>query len=260
MDKNIIAKSLYKVVTLYLDFKDDKLIDFSNKNVDFKIDQHEKASQSKVIFDTELNFTQSIVKRNVDEVNQEKIKEAKRALIKLAQTISSCRECSLHEGVRKVPGMGAVFSKLFVISYPPTEEEERQGFPMNSRTEDFFKKWLSAIEIDFNDVFITNLVKCPVKKRNLTKGMIETCWKYIDEQIKIVNPKIILTLGQVVLSSIKRGFCDIKKNHGVSFYYNNIPVIPTFHPDEVLANQALKRIVWEDLKKLKGLLKGCQGD
>ena len=118
----------------------------------------------------------------------------------------------------------------------------------------FFEKWLNAINIDINDIFITSLLKCPIKKIKISKEHIEKCLDYIDKQLEIIKPGFILVLGQLPLSSLKKSFTDIKSNHGQLFYYNEIPCFPIYHPLDVLKNPALKKIVWDDLKKFKKIL------
>ncbi len=114
---------------------------------------------------------------------------------------------------------------------------------------------MDAIKINPNDVFITNLLKCVPKNTKVTRDIIESCWEYIDIQLEIIKPKIILTLGQLSLSSVKKTMYDLKKHHGEMIYYKNFKVIPTYHPSDVLKDKNLKKEVWEDLKKLIKILR-----
>lgn len=254
MDKNDIANILYKTVNLYLDFKEDGINHYKGeakfyfdekKNHDFEVKTLNLESKT-------ITNEKDIASEDRDDVD--KIKHAKKEIIELAQNIIKCKACPLFEGVKKVPGVGKVFSKLFVLSSVTSKEEEQFGFPMVGDVGDFFKKWLASIDISFEDVFITNVLKCPHSNKKITKSMIESCWAYFDKQLDIVRPKVVLTLGQLAVSSIKKSSYDLNTNHGKIFYYKQFKVLPTFHPSEVLANSSLKRAVWEDLKKLKAIL------
>ncbi|MCK4795996.1 MAG: uracil-DNA glycosylase, partial [Spirochaetes bacterium] len=92
-------------------------------------------------------------------------------------------------------------------------------------------------------------------KNPITKENIETCKKHLDKQLEIIQPELILSLGQLTLSSLRKTFTDINSNHGQIFYYNDIPSFPTFHPMDVLSNPLLKKNVWEDLKKIQEFFK-----
>lgn len=175
----------------------------------------------------------------------------KRQIIELAEQIIGCRSCGLGGEQGKVPGMGNVDAKLFVVTTPPGPEEERAGRPLMGLTGEFFDKWMNAIDLKRDDLFITNLLKCPPGNNRLSKLHIEACFKYLDKQLDIVEPKVILALGQLCLSSLRQAFTDMRQHHGKVFYYKGIPVIATFHPLEALQNPALKKVVWSDLKIVK---------
>ncbi len=241
MDKEKTANQFLKTINLYSD-----LLEYGIKK------KHNMPDLSYLNAKTEnkVEINKKVVVKNIPKTSSEK----KTKIITLAQSILSCKLCSLHKDVKKVPGVGNVDADIFVIEYPPTSIEESAGRPMVGETGNFFKKWLKGINIDIEDVFITNLLKCPIKKEKLTKECIETCINYIDKQLEIIKPKIIFVLGQITLSSLKKSFIDIKLNHGKLFYYNEIPCISTYHPSDVLKNPELKKIVWDDLKKVKKFL------
>ena len=242
MNKKTIAQKIFSLATLYNDYIEHGFIrkheipDFSYMDAPQQgyIPKEEKTKQ----YNSKL-----------------KIDTKKRKIIELAENILSCQQCPLYKNVKKIPGAGDVNAKIFIISYPASIEEEIAGRPLVGKIGDFFKKWMNAIDINFNDIFITNLLKCPPKKNPITKENIETCKKHLDKQLEIIQPELILSLGQLTLSSLKKTFTDINSNHGQIFYYNNIPLFPTFHPMDVLSNPLLKKIVWEDLKKIQEFFK-----
>ncbi|MCG8573234.1 MAG: uracil-DNA glycosylase [Spirochaetes bacterium] len=176
-------------------------------------------------------------------------------MIELAQNILKCQQCQLGaQAVQKVPGAGNLNSSVLVISYPVTQEEEKKGLPFIGNSGEFFSKWMNAIDIQMSDLFITNILKCCPRKAAVQKEFIEQCRKHLDHQIKIVQPNVILSLGQLTLSALMSKFTDLNLYHGNLFEYQNIPVLPTFHPVDVLTNPHLKKSVWDDLKNLKQLL------
>ena len=241
MDKEKTAEQFLKTINLYSDFieygikKNHKLPDLShfNKSVEIK---------------------EKIIEKNNSNITPKVSSDKKNKIINLAESILYCKQCSLYKNAKKVPGIGNLDAQIFVIGYPPTSIEESAGKPMVGEVKAFFEKWLNAINININDIFITSLLKCPIKKIKISKEHIEKCLDYIDKQLEIIKPGIILVLGQLPLSSLKKSFTDIKSNHGQLFYYNEIPCFPIYHPLDVLKNPALKKIVWDDLKKFKKIL------
>ena len=241
MNKEKIAEQFLKTINLYSDFieygikKNHKLPDLShfNKTVEIK---------------------EKIIKKDNTNKTSKVSPDKKNKIINLAESILYCKQCSLYKNAKKVPGIGNLNADIMVIGYPPTSIEETAGKPLIGEVGVFFGKWLNAININIDDVFITGLLKCPIKKVKILKEHIEKCLNYIDKEIEIIDPKVILILGQLPLSSLKKRFIDIKTNHGKFFYYNEIPCFITYHPLDVLKNPSLKKTVWEDLKKLKNFL------
>jgi len=158
------------------------------------------------------------------------------------------------QGCKENPGIGRADSKIFVIALPPGPEEEKNDVPLSLEALEFFKKWIEAIQFTMNDVFITNILKCPPKGTPISKEHIEACFAYIDRQLEIIQPSLIITLGQLTLSACRKRFIDLARSHGELFQYKEIPVIPTYHPSEVLANPVLKKAVWNDMKNARNFL------
>ena len=251
MDQKENVAKFYNLINLYSDYlgsgfkRNHKLPDFS------------KITQKKEKIKVEKNPTNNtpieikIINKSLD------INAKKRTIISIAEKIIKCTKCNLHEGAGKVPGAGNCNADIFVVSYPPTIEEENSGRPLiGGEPALFFKKWLNAININFEDVFVSNIIKCPPKKNKIKKENIEICINYLNEQLEIVKPKIILSLGQLTFSSLKKSFINLMENHGKIFEYNGIPFLSTYHPLDVLTDTSLKKPVWEDLKKLKMYMEG----
>lgn len=240
MNKEKIAEKFLKTINLYSDYLEYGI----NKKHDIPDLSYLNINKTEKV----------IVKSEENTENLKKLSIKKNKIIEVVESIIHCNKCILYKNGEKIPGLGNLDAEIFVIGYPLTDIEKNSRIPMDKETITFFIKWLTAIQINFNDVFITNILKCTIKKEKIVKEYIEKCLNFIDMQLEIIKPKIILALGQIVLSSLKKGFLDIKDNHGKIFTYNNIPFLPTYHPAEVLKNPVLKKDVWEDLKKLKKFL------
>lgn len=170
--------------------------------------------------------------------------------------LRSCKDCVLCRGrTTVVIGSGPRESGLMVVGEAPGENEDRQGLPFVGRAGELLTKMLKAIEIDRDDVYITNVIKCrPPQNRAPFPDEISACVRYLDWQIRRVKPEVILAMGNYAVKTLTGTKQGITKIHGQVFEYLNIPVITTFHPAALLRNEEYKRPAWEDLKKLKRYL------
>jgi len=116
-------------------------------------------------------------------------------------------------------------------------------------------KWFESINISRDNLFVTNIVKC-IPSKQLSISHIQSCLGYIETQIEIIKPSVIITLGQVAISSVLKRAFNLENNHGQLLYYNNIPLFPLFDPHIVNNNQLLKKSVWLDLKKIREFIDG----
>lgn len=194
-----------------------------------------------------------VIKRVADTAE---VKLKRRSMVELAQEVFECRACPLHQGTpARVPGIGEVSGRLLVLTYPPSAEEEAAGRPLVGRLGQFFNKWLSAIGLSEEEIFISSIIKCAPKGRPLDKIHFEKCRPFLERQIELVAPSAILTLGQLTLSSLLKEFKDLNLTHGQKLDYKGTPFIATYHPFDVLKNPSLKKAVWEDLQRVQPLLK-----
>lgn len=149
---------------------------------------------------------------------------------------------------------------VLVIGEAPGYDEDVQARPFVGASGKLLDKMLKAIGLSRTEnCFITNIVKCrPPENRNPAKDEIIACSHFLEEQIRLISPKMILLLGSVALKSIFNTTLGISHLHGKLFYYKDeIPTIATYHPSALLRTESLKRPAWEDLKfflsKFKGL-------
>ena len=179
------------------------------------------------------------------------------ALEKLAKQIVVCTECELHRSRKKaVPGEGPTHAEIMLIGEGPGFHENEQGRPFVGASGKFLDQLLELAGVTRADVWITNVVKCrPPGNRDPLPEEIETCTSnYLDHQIEIVNPSIIVTLGRFSMGKFFQG-AKITQIHGQMRKVGDRFVIAMYHPAAALHQMSLKPAIMEDFGKLPELLK-----
>lgn len=174
-------------------------------------------------------------------------------LKELEEKINNCTHCKLCKTKNhSVPGEGVKNPAVLVIGEGPGEEEDKQGRPFVGPAGQLLDKMLAAIQLDRNaNCYIANTVKCrPPYNRDPEPDEAASCRAYLDAQIHILKPKIILLVGKVALRNIMKieGEISLRRYRGKIYEYNGIPMIVTYHPSALLRNADYKRPAWEDLK------------
>jgi len=186
--------------------------------------------------------------------------ERKKRLIALDNNeVRGCTRCRLCESrTNTVFGEGDVDSKIFFIGEGPGENEDLQGRPFVGRAGEMLNKWIAAMGLRREQVFIANIVKCrPPGNRVPMPDEVATCTPYLERQLEIVRPRVIVTLG---LPSLKYMTNDNKLTMGRSRgnwrEWRGIKLMPTFHPAYVLRQYTdeTRAAVWSDLKLVMGEL------
>ena len=166
----------------------------------------------------------------------------------------NCQECPLAKQGRKqvVFGKGNSNTKLMFVGEGPGRDEDIQGIPFIGKAGQLLTKIIEAMKINREDVYISNVVKCrPPNNRHPLPQESETCKNLIlFNEIKIINPQIICTLGSCATQALLGEGVKITKARGVFIKYYNYLVMPTFHPAYLLRNPNAKKDVWEDMKKI----------
>jgi len=153
-----------------------------------------------------------------------------------------------------VPGEGNKDPDVMFIGEGPGKNEDIEGRPFVGRAGDLLDELLESVNLDREDVFITNIVKCrPPDNRDPKKDEIETCNPFLEKQISILDPKVIVTLGNHATETLI-GEKGMKKIHGKKFDYNGLELIPMYHPAAGLYNPDLKTTMKEDMERLKDYL------
>lgn len=171
----------------------------------------------------------------------------------LKKEVMSCARCHLRKGCTQVVmGEGNVDSKIMFIGEGPGADEDRLGRPFVGKAGKLLNRIFNAIEINREEVYITNIVKCrPPRNRKPTRGEIEACSPILAAEINMVDPKVIIPLGSVALRSLINEKASITKMRGRWQQLGKYYFLPTFHPAYLLRNEKMKKYAWYDFKIIK---------
>lgn len=178
-------------------------------------------------------------------------------LAALAAEVAACTRCGLCRArTHAVPGEGPVDPLVMVIGEGPGADEDASGRPFVGRAGQYLDRWLEAVQLSrAKNAYIANVVKCrPPENRDPLPEEMQACRPFLDRQIALVRPKVILTVGRISSGSLSGQESPIGRLRGGTFEYQGIPVIPTYHPSGVLRNPDYRAPVWDDLKRLRKLL------
>src|SRR5215208_1557510 len=188
--------------------------------------------------------------------------KAQDALDTIAAQVAVCTKCELYKGrTHAVPGEGPTHAEIMFIGEGPGANEDKQGRPFVGASGKFLDELLAQAGVTRSDVFITNVVKCrPPGNRDPQPIEVETCTSnYLDNQIKIVNPSIIVTLGRHSMSKFIPD-AKITQIHGQMQKVGKRFVIPMFHPAAALHQVRFRPMLLEDFAKLPALLKEARAE
>jgi len=191
----------------------------------------------------------------------EEPEESEDSLEAVAADVGACTACGLA-ATRKhvVPGEGAINPLVMVIGEGPGADEDAAGRPFVGRAGQLLDKMLGSIGlVRGKNCYIANMVKCrPPGNRNPEAAEISACYPFLERQIILLKPVIILCAGNVATQNL------LKTNRGITTMRGqfaefkigelSIPVLPTYHPSALLRDENMKRPAWEDLKLLKSRL------
>lgn len=178
------------------------------------------------------------------------------SLESLNDQICTCLECPLgHTRSRFVFGSGNPKADLMIVGEAPGADEDKQGLPFVGRAGQLLTKILAAIEIDRDDVYICNILKCrPPNNRKPLASETDACEPYLWKQIELVQPRYILALGLTAANTLLKNKESMTNLRGTVHDYHGIPMMVTYHPAALLRNPEWKKATWEDVQQLKSLL------
>ena len=177
----------------------------------------------------------------------------------IAEKINSCKQCPLYKTRHyAVPGEGSYHSPVIFVGEAPGEVEDLHGKPFIGKAGQLLTKILQSVQIKRKDVFITNMIKCrPPGNRNPSKSEVEICLPYLESQIALINPRIIVTLGNIPTKFLLDTGEGITRLRGQWFdWVGGIKIFPMFHPSFLLRHEETtpgspKELTWKDIKELK---------
>jgi len=185
----------------------------------------------------------------------EEFVEKEKLLLEVMREVENCQRCHLYKKRKKVVfGNGNFDSKLMIIGEAPGKEEDERGIPFVGRAGKLLRKVLK--EAGLKEFYITNVVKCrPPDNRTPLKKEVESCLPFLERQIAILKPKIILVLGNTALKSVTGENYKLANVRGKILEISQKQILPSFHPSFAMRNKKAKKNLVEDIKKLGNYLK-----
>ena len=174
----------------------------------------------------------------------------------VASAIRACTACGLAQtATQSVPGFGNPTAEVMVVGEAPGEKEDLSGEPFVGPAGDLLNKILGAIQLTRESVYLCNVLKHrPPGNRNPMPDEVRACAPYLQRQIDLVQPKLILAFGTFAAQSLLGTKLAIGKLRQQLHWYQGIPLVATYHPAALLRNDAWKRPTWEDVKLARRVL------
>jgi DNA polymerase len=183
--------------------------------------------------------------------------ERAQALALVAAEASGCERCELARGrTHVVFASGDPNADLMIIGEGPGAQEDRQGLPFVGPAGELLTRILLAIERTRDQVYIANIVKCrPPQNRDPRPEEVAACRSYLDQQIALVRPRVIVALGRVAAQTLLGNDYPVGRLRGTWWEVAGVPVRVTYHPAALLRDANLKRPTWEDMKIVRERLR-----
>jgi DNA polymerase len=186
--------------------------------------------------------------------------ERREALVELYQEARACTRCPLHRGRTKVVfGAGNADADLMFVGEAPGQQEDLQGLPFVGRAGKLLDELLGEVGLERADVFITNVLKSrPPGNRDPEQAEIDACKPYLHQQVELIEPRVICTLGNFATKLLTRSQRGITGVHGRAQVHElggrTVRVFPIYHPAAALRSTKTLEELREDFRRLPGLL------
>jgi len=180
------------------------------------------------------------------------------SLEEIRQALGDCRRCKLWKTrTHLVFGTGNPQARLMFIGEAPGAEEDQQGEPFVGAAGQLLNRLLDRLGLQRAEVYITNVAKCrPPNNRNPDAEEIAACRPFLVQQIQAIRPRVIVTLGAVATHALLEAKVPLNRLRGRWQVFQNIPVMPTFHPSYLLRVPQERQKTWEDMQKVMARLRG----
>jgi DNA polymerase len=174
------------------------------------------------------------------------------SLSEFKASVLDCTKCRLaNTRTQVVFGTGNPNADLMFIGEAPGRDEDLAGEPFVGRAGQLLTDIIKAMKLTRDDVYIANVIKCrPPENRNPEPDELDACRPYIKQQIEMIKPRVIVTLGRFALQSTLERAVAISSARGEWMQFGDVKLMPTYHPAYLLRNPAAKRDVWSDMKKV----------
>ena len=175
-----------------------------------------------------------------------------------ARQVAGCTRCGLAQGRTQVVfGVGDPHADLMFVGEAPGHEEDLQGLAFVGRAGQLLTKIIEAMGKTRDNVYIVNVLKCrPPNNRNPEPDEVASCMPFLEEQIRLISPKVIVTLGTFAAQAVLGTDEPIGRMRGRWRSARGVRVMPTFHPAFLLRSPDRKKDVWEDMKLVRDYLVG----
>jgi DNA polymerase len=178
--------------------------------------------------------------------------------VKLEKKVSNCKNCELHKTrTQTVFGCGNKQSDWLFIGEAPGKDEDLKGEPFVGRAGRLLNEVIFSLGLKREEVYIANILKCrPPNNRDPSQDEIQSCTTYLEQQIKMISPKIIIAVGRVAAQHLLNTDLTMAKLRGTVHSYGSesIPLITIYHPAYLLRSPSKKYKVWSDLQVVKTLM------
>ncbi len=183
----------------------------------------------------------------------------------LRRQVETCQSCPLHKTRRRpVFGEGPVNAPVVFVGLGPGYHENMEGRPFVGAAGQLLDDLLTLADLRRGDVYITNIIKCYLPTNQATDDEVAACTPYLDTQLALIQPRVIIPLGNVaahyLLQKFGQPLAPMRDLHArpllITTLFRHLTVIPMYHPAAALRNPGLKQVVWADWQKLRALLQG----
>jgi DNA polymerase len=182
------------------------------------------------------------------------------ALSELYQEIALCQQCEIAKYRTKVvPGEGAEDAEIMFIGEAPGWHEDQQGRPFVGPAGKYLDELLASINLNREQVYIANVIKCrPQGNRDPLPTEMLNCRKWLERQIELIHPRMIVTLGRYSMALFFPGK-SISKIHGTALKQDDVIYFAMYHPAAALHQQSLRQTIQADMLKIPSLLAQTDG-
>ncbi len=235
-----------------------KELGFESLPLQIKTEQSSTVNSEKIHEKKDICFS--------DSKTQEIAADKDRELTDLRNEIGDCQRCKLSKGRSNIVfGEGNPNARIMFIGEGPGREEDIQARPFVGDAGQLLTRMIEKMGLKREDVYIANIVKCrPPMNRDPQDDEMDSCFPFLNRQIEIVAPEVIVCLGKISaykILGIKEPISkfSISKVRGRFYEYKGIPVMPTFHPAYLLRNKKDKWLTWHDMQAVLSRLKIDKG-